>query len=191
MTFLVGLCGVAGSGKDEVGRILSSRHRCAIISFAGPLYAAISEFTGLSPAELKDRSRKEETIEWVGKSPRELLQSLGTEWGRGMVRSDIWVRIGMRRAAECIENGWGVAITDVRFENEAEAIREAGGEVWMVARDSAGLQGATGSHSSEAGIPGRLVDAVIENNGSLDDLAAAVDAAAASLQTRTMKESSQ
>ena len=112
---IIGLCGLAGSGKDEVSAILSRRHGFAAISFAGPIYLAVSEITGMPPAKLKDRGLKEQPIPWLGKSPRELLQTLGTEWGRGMVREDIWVRIAMWRASEHEH----VAITDVRFANEA------------------------------------------------------------------------
>lgn len=174
---IIGLCGLAGSGKDTVAGILSKHHRFAVISFAGPIYGAVSGITGLSPRELKDRDIKEEPIPWLGKSPRELLQTLGTEWGREMVCDDIWIKIAMRRAAEYAREGWNVAITDVRFENEAEAIRSAGGQVWQVRRTAAGLQGPTGQHSSEAGVPDHLVDQVIWNDGELEDLEEAVNAA--------------
>jgi hypothetical protein len=184
---IIGLCGLAGSGKDSVSAILSRRHGFAYISFAGPIYLAVSEITGMPPAKLKDRELKERPIPWLGKSPRELLQTLGTEWGRGMVREDIWVRIAMRRASERER----VVITDVRFENEAEAIRHAGGQVWLVERPGAGLAGAAGGHSSEAGIPGHLVNQVVRNIGTLDDLEEAVNAAFHSLPCVTMGVSTQ
>jgi hypothetical protein len=183
---IIGLCGLAGSGKDAVAAILSRRWRFASIAFAGPIYAAVSQITGLGPDQMKDRGSKERDIPWLGKSPRELLQTLGTEWGRQMVNEDIWIKIAMRRASEYEREGWHVAITDVRFENEAETIRHAGGYVWRVERPGAGLAGAAGGHSSEAGIPGRLVNQVIRNDGDLDDLEAAVNAAFHSLPCVTM-----
>jgi hypothetical protein len=184
---IIGLCGLAGSGKDSVSAILSRRHGFAYISFAGPIYQAVSEITGLAPAQLKDRGLKEQPIPWLGKSPRELLQTLGTEWGRQMVNQDIWIKLAMRRAAEYER----VAITDVRFENEAEAIEAAGGQVWLVERPGAGLAGAAGGHSSEAGIPGHLVNQVVRNIGTLDDLEEAVNAAFHSLPCVTMGVSTQ
>ncbi len=183
---IIGLCGLAGSGKDEVSAILSRRWRFAAISFAGPIYKAVSEITGLPPRELKDRVLKESPIPWLGKSPRELLQTLGTEWGRQMVRDDIWIRIAMRRAAEYTQEGWNVAVTDVRFANEAEAIVAAGGQVWRVERPGAGLDGAAGEHASEAGIPDHLIHQVVRNVGTLGDLEGAVDAACHSLPCVTM-----
>jgi hypothetical protein len=186
---IIGLCGLAGSGKDEVAAILSRCHHFAAISFAGPIYKAVSEITGLSPLQLKHREAKEQPIAWLGKSPRELLQTLGTEWGRQMVRDDIWIRIAMRRAAECTQEGWNVAVTDVRFANEAEAIEAVGGQVWRVERPGAGLGGAAGEHASEAGIPDHLVHQVIRNVGTLDDLGDAVDAAFHSRLVATIRVS--
>ena len=186
---IIGLCGLAGSGKDEVAAILSRRWRFAAISFAGPIYKAVSEITGLSPAQMKDREAKERPIPWLGKSPRELLQTLGTEWGRQMVRDDIWVQIALRRVEEHQREGWNVAITDVRFANEAEAILAAGGQVWRVERPGAGLGGEAGWHQSEAGIPDHLVSQVIRNDGTLADLEATVDAACHSRLEVTMEVS--
>lgn len=186
---IIGLCGLAGSGKDAVAAILSRRWRFASIAFAGPIYAAVSEITGLSPDQLKDRGAKERDIPWLGKSPRELLQTLGTEWGRQMVKEDIWIKIAMRRAAEYEREGWHVAITDVRFQNEAEAIRYAGGQVWRVERPGAGLAGQAGAHASESGVPHHLIHQVVRNTGTLSDLESTVDAACRGLLMATMEVS--
>ena len=186
---LVGLCGLAGSGKDTVAEILSRQNDFVTISFAGPIYKAISDITGLTPRELKDRDIKEQPIPWLGKSPRVLLQTLGTEWGREMVSDDIWIKIALRRAAQYEGSRWGVVITDVRFDNEAEAIRAAGGQVWRVERPGAGLEGPAAGHSSEAGISEHLVDRVVWNAGDLDDLKAAVHSAFHSRECDTMNVS--
>jgi hypothetical protein len=108
-----------------------------------------------------------------------------------MVNQDIWIKLAMRRASEHEREGRHVVITDVRFKNEAEAIRHAGGQVWLVERPGAGLEGAAGGHSSEAGIPGHLVNQVVRNIGTLDDLEEAVNAAFHSLPCVTMGVSTQ
>ena len=180
---IIGLCGLAGCGKNAVAEILARRQGAEVIAFAGPIYEAVSAITGLSVSELADRPVKEVALPWLGKSPRELLQTLGTEWGRESVHPEIWVRTAMRRAAGCRL----AVITDCRFTNEAQAIRRAGGFVWQVRRRAAGLGGNAGRHSSEAGIPEELVDLRIDNNGTLGDLEAAVDAAWHTLHDATMK----
>lgn len=186
---LVGLCGLAGCGKNTVATILQERRSFTPIAFADPIYAAVAAVTGLSASELADRTVKESPLPWLGKSPRELLQTLGTEWGRESVHQEIWVRRAMRRAVAIVGAGGHVAITDCRFENEAEAIRQAGGAVWQVRRHVAGLAGSTARHASEAGVPEHLIDLRIENNGTLHDLEAAVEAAWATLQDDTIKVS--
>lgn len=64
-----------------------------------------------------------------------------------------------------------VIIKDVRFENEADFIRSHNGKIWHVKRDNATK---VISHSSERGIEIKPEDIIINNNGSLMDLEAAV-----------------
>lgn len=170
---IIALCGLAGCGKNAVAEILARRQGAEVIAFAGPIYEAVAAITGLSADQLADRAVKEAPLPWLGKSPRELLQTLGTEWGRESVHPEIWVRTAMRRAAACRL----AVITDCRFTNEAQAVKKAGGVVWQVRRHVAGLAGSAGRHSSEAGIPEELIDLRIDNNGTLLGLEAAVDAA--------------
>lgn len=187
---LIGLTGPAGSGKNAVADILCRRHKFFQIGFADPVYKAVAAITGLSDQQLRDRRVKETTIEWLGKSPRELLQLLGTEFGRNMIRDTIWIdrafhtidayRKYARMAAP-------VVITDLRFPNEAQAVKSRGGLVVLVSRSGAGLSGAAGSHSSEAGIDPAMISLTITNDGTLADLQAAVDATFPTLQTVTME----
>lgn len=170
---VLGLTGAAGSGKNTVADILM-RHGFVNFGFADPVYRAVGAVLGVSTESLRDRDAKEKPIDWLGKSPRDLLQTLGTEWGRNMVRDDIWIQIAMRQAQETLQNRRGVVLTDVRFQNEAEAIRAAGGTIWRVVRSVECLAAGAAKHSSEAGLPAELVDHVIENNGTKADLDAAV-----------------
>jgi hypothetical protein len=182
---IIGLCGAAGSGKNAAAHHLGRRYGAAQFAFADPLYAAISAITGLSVAELQDRRRKEAELEWLPASPRRLLQTIGTEWGRETIHPEIWIMATLRRI-DASEAALAV-ITDVRFENEAEAIRHRGGAVWHVVRPGAGLAGAEGSHSSERGIPENLVDDEVLNDGGLATLDARLDEAMTRLLNCRMK----
>ena len=170
---LIGLCGPAGAGKNTVADFLTDSDGCPFmqIAVADPLYECISTITGLPVARLKDRAAKEAVIPWLGKSPRQLLQTLGTEWGRGSVHPEIWIRIAMERAGQHLTVGRGVVVTDVRFDNEAKAIVDAGGEVWRIVRNGwACLAGDTATHPSEAGVSDLLIARTIDNSGTLDEL---------------------
>jgi hypothetical protein len=172
---LIGLTGAAGAGKDTVAALLIEQHGGRVASFAGPLYEFVSAITGIPRYRLADRATKEAVIPWLGKSPRQLLQTLGTEWGRQSVADDIWVRSLLERIRPWLNDGLTVIVTDVRFDNEAEAIAAAGGEVWRVTRPGwRCLSGESASHASEAGVSDHLVSQTIVNDGTLDDLKAVV-----------------
>lgn len=177
---LIGLCGPAGAGKNTVAGLLTDADRCtfAQLAFADPLYECISAITGISPAGLQQRDVKEAVIPSLGKSPRQMLQSLGTEWGREMIHPQIWIRIAMERAIPHLAVGRSVVITDVRFDNEAKAVVDLGGEVWKVTRPGwQCLADGAAEHQSEAGISDHLIARTINNSGSLDDLRAQLLAA--------------
>lgn len=177
---LIGLCGPAGAGKNTVAEFLTDSDGCSFkqVAFADPLYECVSTITGLPVARLKDRGVKEAVIPWLGKSPRQLLQSMGTEWGRQAVHDQIWIRITLDRIRDDLAAGRSVVITDVRFDNEAEAIIKAGGDVWKVARPGwRCLDEDAAKHPSEAGVNDLLIARTIDNSGTLDDLRAALSAA--------------
>lgn len=166
---IIGLCGAANAGKNTVADLLRPD---AVIAFADPLYEALSVMLGIPVAKLRDRQFKETVIPWLRKSPRQMLQTLGTEWGRGMVNDRLWLILAERRIRSAIDHGARtIAITDVRFDNEAELILGLGGSIVAVSRPGAAT---CVGHVSEAGIDPRLISLTLENSGTVDDLRLAV-----------------
>lgn len=182
MGTIIGICGRAGAGKGAVAKLLEQKHGFTVISFADPIYAAVSAITGIPVESLSDRSAKEQIIPAVGKSPRELLQTLGTEWGRDLVSPDLWANIAMARA----KTHEKVVIPDVRFDNEAVAIKQAGGAVWRVVGREYEMHGGTSTHVSEAGVSASLVDATLRNASDLVALFSVAEAAIRRLLANTM-----
>ena len=104
----------------------------------------------------------------VGCSVRRILQTLGTEWGREQITDDVWVRCWEAQASRHDR----VIVDDVRFLNEAQAVKAKGGQMWKVVRTNAVHDGL---HASEGGLDDwDGFDAVIQNDGSLSDLRAKV-----------------
>lgn len=169
---LIGLTGVAGSGKDTVGQMIVDRDpRCRRVAFAEPLKKGLQAMLGLDYRHT-DGELKEVPIDWLGGvTPRKLMQTLGTEWGRS-IDGDIWVKAAMRQMGT---DPSPVIFTDVRFENEARAIVESGGRVYRVIRSCNPVT--VPSHASEQGIDGQWITASIFNDGTLAQLSAAVDEA--------------
>jgi hypothetical protein len=142
---IIAFTGLAGAGKSTAALHLVERHGFQRIRFAGPLKAMMGAL-GLSADEV-DGNRKELPCELLGgKTPRHAMQTIGTEWGRDLICSDLWIR-AFRAALDKVPVGVPVVIDDCRFPNEAEAVAAAGGILVRIERPGAGT---ASSHVSEA-----------------------------------------
>ena len=169
---LIGITGAARSGKDTAAEFLIPRG-FERIAFADPIKQMTLAGLGIDPDDYDDES-KEDEIDWLGVSPRRVWQTLGNEWGRTFVGPDVWVKVAWRRMAEARQANpglRGIVFTDVRFDNEAQAIRNSGGKVIKIVRPDAR---AVAPHVSERGLSANLIDDVIVNDGTLAQLREAV-----------------
>lgn len=139
-------------------------------------------------------------------TPRYALQTLGTEWGRNCY-SNVWVDYAIRVYKRLQEGGWAydqkrglysvsylmdrkqnpdammwpktnVVTSDVRFKNEIDNLKKAGGRVFKIIRP--GYEGKVGieGHASEEEqktIPDKEFNASIINSSTLDWLYTTVD----------------
>ena len=164
---LIGLAGRARVGKDTLADYPQQVHGYDRYALADPLRRGLLALFFLEPRHFQG-DQKEQPIDWIGKSPRELLQTLGTDWGRTRVAPDIWLRcakLEIDRARRF--HATGLVITDIRFENEAQFVRDQGGQVWHLYRaDAPNVR----SHVSEAGVIEREGDAILHNVGTLEML---------------------
>ena len=179
---LIGITGPAFSGKDTIANHLCWSHGFSCEAFADPLRDGLSALFGLFPHHF-DAKHKETVIEWIGKSPRELLQTLGTQWGRDLVNRQIWCRHMHRRLQEYQDN-WAasVVIPDVRFIDEARFIHSHGGVIWRVIRPGAETT-AHSDHTSEQEQQRIVADVELLNDGTIQALQRAVDAALRALES--------
>jgi hypothetical protein len=164
--FLV-FTGKAGSGKDTAANFLKQHYNFKSVAFADPIRAGMRAICGLEDKHFQ-HPEKEVVLPEFGKSPRQMMQTLGTEWGRVSVNQDLWLILAGKKVAEYKEAGYNVVITDVRFENEAEWLRSQGGVLVHVIRPNAGTT--PHGHASEAGVKQEAKDFLIYNTGTLEDL---------------------
>ncbi|MEM1046502.1 MAG: deoxynucleotide monophosphate kinase [Pseudomonadota bacterium] len=156
---IVGLAGRIGSGKTTAAVHLAVQHGFTRHRFAAPL-KNMMRCLGLSEDQV-DGDRKETPCFLLGdKSPRYAMQTIGTEWGRDMIHPDLWIRAWR----ETMPASARIVVEDVRFENEAAAIRRSGGLLIRIGRDAV----VRSDHQSE--FQDFAVDAFVENNGSHPDL---------------------
>ncbi len=160
MKTLIGFTGRAGSGKSTAASVLVEQYGFTRMSFAQPLRKMLREI-GLTEEDLT--SGKSEPVDWLdGKTPRQLMQTLGTEWGRGMIHTNVWVTIAERKIAQLRADGVpGIVIDDVRFDNDADMIRRLGGVVIGVLRET----GPVMRHASESGVSFGLIHRHLGNHG--------------------------
>ena len=166
MTRLIGLYSHApGSGKSTVAGMLDGE----IVSFAAPLKRFVTSIIlGLGHDGFSAvREHKEDKIPEIGVSPRQMMQTLGTEWGRSCVHPHLWEMLAESQAKSLISSGFNVVFDDVRFPNEAEMIRKLGGELWLLDRPGVVYEG---DHASEGALYDIVPDAVINNSGGLEQL---------------------
>lgn len=159
---LVGFAGRAGAGKDTAAQALSRFFHFKVRHFADSLKMASIELFDFSDQQLHTQAGKETVDAYWGFSPRYALQKLGTECMRDMFGNDFWVR----RAFKRVMTG-RVVFADVRFPEEAEAIRSAGGKVIRIVRPGSDLSDATQLHASETSLRDWSFDAEIENSADI------------------------
>lgn len=181
---LIGIHGKGGSGKDTVGEILKEKHGFATTSFALPIKKMICELLGVPLEKWDDREWRESPCEsgaFNDKTPRFLAQTIGTEWGRHIVDASLWYNLALERIDACAAQDEDdlvtkYAITDVRFDNEAQHLRSRGGYLIVVHRTSSDLDSDVRGHASEHGIRhASPEDFHINNFGSLEALESQVD----------------
>lgn len=168
--FIVGFTGLAGSGKDTAGAVLTSRLGFTRFAFADPVKAALSAMFYWPPEQWSDRKWKESNFPGKDYSPRFLAQTLGTEWGRRTVDNNFWIDITESRIRSL--GAQRVVITDVRFDNEARWIQRLGGWVIEIARPGAP---AVNNHVSEEGVNPALIDFTLLNHGPKENFEAQIE----------------
>lgn len=107
---------------------------------------------------------------------RRTLQNLGET-----VRADdpdFWLRIARDKISTADRWSLPVVVSDVRYTNEANALRAAGALMVRIERPGASAGGEAARHVSEVDLDDYPADVTVPNAGTLDDLYALVDALA-------------
>lgn len=172
---LVGLSGYARAGKDTGAAVLA-QDGFERIAFADIMRDFLYNLNPIVGAEYKEpyAVRVKDVIDYYGwdgykeiglwgKEIRQLMQRLGTECGRELLGDNIWVDSALRH----IQPGKNYVVTDCRFLNEADSIRNRGGKVIRITRPGIGP---ANSHASETSLDDYDFDAVVSNDGGLEAL---------------------
>lgn len=171
---LIGLTGRARSGKTTAAEHLARTYLLEQYAFADPLRDGLMAIFNLDPTDFEG-DRKEQPLGWLDCSPRQLMQSMGTEWARNTVHPDVWVKLAeqnLEYMTKALGAVLGFVVSDVRFENEADLIRRRGGTVIHILRPNAL---AVNPHISEAGIAANSADLKLPNYGTVEGFLRSLD----------------
>ena len=124
---IIGLTGGMGSGKTTISKHMGG----TVISFATPLKKMLAAL-GLTYEQLYGSEKGIPLDLLGGRTPREAMQSLGTEWGRRLVADELWLFAWKKAMDESPHDL--IICDDVRFPNEVEFLRSLGGEVVALVR---------------------------------------------------------
>lgn len=143
---LIGITGFIGSGKDTVANMLVE-NGCVQDSFAAPLKDMCASVFGWDRDMLEGDTvisrdfRETPDIYWTRKlgidnfTPRLALQLIGTEIMRTHFNQDIWLDSLEYRIRKQANNDKCIVVSDARFKNELDLVKELGGVVIHVIRD--------------------------------------------------------
>lgn len=185
---LIGIAGKKQSGKNTVANILRSltinlpidndiidfvknrlidtksldlysKYKTA--SFAYPIKICASLMLNIPVEAFESEDFKKQVIPEFGITYRQFLQKLGTEVGRN-IHPDIWVNYVIKQIGNK-----PTIITDVRFKNECDAIKNNNGLLICVKRNNNIID----THLSEVELDEYTdFDYIIDNRGSIDEL---------------------
>lgn len=197
---IIGLVGKAGSGKDTFAGLMMQREhqKWNQTAFAFILKSLCRDIFSLSEEQLYGSTEAKEAVDprW-GVSAREIMQKMGTEVGRqgrfdtfgtgllehrirhafeeaGLVpHENLWVDSTIQHMT--LSRGTHWLVTDCRFLNEAEALRNNSGIIVRIRRPADSSSEAYAGHESETEQDRIQADSEILNYGTLDDLRRGVE----------------
>lgn len=198
---IISISGFKGHGKDTMGQILADHAHYTPISFAEPLKRMLSVQFGwdlhmLSGITPESRAWREQPdpywSEKLGRpfTPRQAMTEIGTDLIRCRFLDSQWCDLMQKQLQQATQP---MVITDARFQNELQMIRDLGGITVWIKRDPLPtwydtvswlnkkpawqrnlirpfLKSLKHVHVSEQDWVGWQFDHVIDNVGSLEDL---------------------
>ena len=176
---LIGILGFKYAGKDTTADYLVEKYLFHKLALAQPLKDACQILFNFDNDQLYGSKKEDIDLRW-GTSPRIIYQYLGTDIFRKDIQKIIpgiddnfWVRLTLDKLKKTYTiNAQNVVISDVRFQNEIDAIHEQNGIIIKVIRPK--LQNKD-DHVSEKNITDLKGDYEIINDGTVEDLYKKID----------------
>ena len=167
----IAFLGQMRSGKDTAAKYLINKYGGNNAKFTDPLYKiqkAVYEIVG-QPEPEKDRR---------------LLQLVGTDWGRDTISETIWIDLLINN----LKPSENTFVTDLRFINEAKALKDVGFVIVKIIRlekDRVTAGATNTSHRSEMEVDAIEYDYIVENISDLNHLHSELDKIVQDISSRS------
>jgi len=174
---IIGLTGRRGSGKDTVGNFLVNNYGYKRLAYADPLKEVCQCIFGFSHEQVHG-SLKEANDPYWGTTPRAIMQFVGTDLFRNQItqvipniHNNIWIKVLEHKVRQDLAKNPDqlFVITDIRFANELELVKQYNGVIFKIKRNKIRNE-SSDNHASEIEIDNLHTDHEIDNNGTIDEL---------------------
>jgi hypothetical protein len=167
---VISFIGLKGSGKDEAIKACASLNP-VVVKMADPLKEMLRAMLTIQRVDkalieryIEGDLKEQPSRHFGGASPRHAMQTLGTEWGRDLMCKDLWTNMMVDRVRDLTSKGYLVMLSDVRFQNELDFLKDFDCVTIRIERDQ---NRPVDLHESERNIDKLDHDFVITNNGTL------------------------
>lgn len=173
---IFGITGRKFNGKDTIALFLCNKYNFKQLAFADVLKTGCGYLFQLSHDQLHGDLKETPIINWFNLTPRQILQFVGTNIFRDHMKElhvgfgDVFWLLATKAKINNISKD--IVISDVRFPNEVEFVKNLNGKVIRVTRNT---NTNTDNHISEQLIDQLNVDYDLKNNGTKEDLYHLID----------------
>ncbi len=200
---IIGISAPASSGKDTLSNYIVYRHNFVKIAFADKIKRILMDLYGLSYQQLWGESKNREMFDVRYKVPDSdeyLTARLGSQvfgdCGRSLY-SNTWVDYTFKQIKQLQTSYFldyedcrgiftnylnpgkkNIVISDCRYINEMNKIKDMGGKVIRIKKTVVPLKGRAGKHSSETNqvqIMDSFFDGIIKNDGTKQEMYDQID----------------
>ncbi|ATZ80931.1 monophosphate kinase [Bodo saltans virus] len=142
---IIGITGRKFTGKDTLGNYLVDTYGYTRLAYADALKDAVKAIFDFDDEQLYG-NKKEDIDEYWGITPRQVLQFVGTDLFRNHIcellptmGKDIWINVIKRKISNMTKRNQDAkfVITDIRFPNELQAIKDLYGTTIKIQRNDA------------------------------------------------------
>jgi len=172
---IIGIKGRKDTGKSTVAEYLKEAYNMEEYYFSKPLKEIICILTGWSEDFVNGSTPEFKRLRETEKHPdfnmtcREMLVEIGTNLFRKQVNENVWVNIARWRSTQ---TGNALIFSDLRFPNECALVKELGGTIIRLKRDTDWELDESDETEQEFDTEGEIV---IDNNGTLEELWEQID----------------